>query len=119
MFFVCIKGRAGSSLVIKNSSKVIVKTLFGKEDYKYGVILNDLGKYEEAKEKYEKALSLPAMENSLQSGLFYYYSSLCLKQYEYNRAKDYILKALEIEPNNEYYQDLYDKINYYTSDSNL
>lgn len=87
--------------------------------YKYGVILNDLGKYEEAKEKYEKALSLPAMENSLQSGLFYYYSSLCLKQYEYNKAKDYILKALEIDPNNEYYQDLYDKINYYTSDSNL
>lgn len=87
--------------------------------YRYGVILNDLGKYEEAKEKYEKALSLPAMESSLQSGLFYSYSKLCLKQYEYNKAKDYILKALEIEPNNEYYQDLYDKINYYTSDSNL
>ncbi|MBK7568294.1 MAG: tetratricopeptide repeat protein [Bacteroidetes bacterium] len=79
--------------------------------YKFGVILNDLGKYEEAKEKYEKALSLPTLENSLQSGLFYSYSSLCLKQYEYQKAKDYILKALEIDPNNEYYQALYDKIN--------
>ncbi|MBK7439957.1 MAG: tetratricopeptide repeat protein [Bacteroidetes bacterium] len=86
--------------------------------YKYGVILNDQGKYEEAKEKYEKALNLPAMENGLQSGLYYAYSKLCLKQYEYQKAKEYILKALEMDPNNEYYHDLYKRINNHSADLN-
>mgnify|MGYP003867549139 CR=1 FL=1 len=85
--------------------------------YKYGNLLYDQGKYEGAKEKYEMALSLPAMENGLQSGLFYYYSKLCLKQYEYQKSKEYILKAIEMDPNNESYHDLYQRINNHTSEN--
>ncbi|MBK7443117.1 MAG: tetratricopeptide repeat protein [Bacteroidetes bacterium] len=86
--------------------------------YKYGVILYDEGKYEEAKAKYQKALSLPSMENGLQSGLYYAYSKLCLKQFEYQKAKEYILKAIEMDPNNENYHDLYKRINNHSADLN-
>lgn len=87
--------------------------------YKYGVILKNEGNYEEAKEKYEKALSLPVMENALQSNLYYSYAQLCYIQYEYQKAKEYILKAIDMDPNNETYHDLYERINYHTGDSHF
>jgi hypothetical protein len=52
------------------------------------------------------------MENSLQGTLFYSYSFCCLDKGKCEVAKEYINKALDIEPNNDSYQALYNKIKY-------
>jgi Tfp pilus assembly protein PilF len=59
---------------------------------------------------FKKALNKPRMENALQSELYYMYSYSSLQVGNCKNAKDYINKALDIDPNNELYQFLYQKI---------
>jgi tetratricopeptide (TPR) repeat protein len=78
--------------------------------YKYGLILKQTEKNKEAKEQFEKALSFPIMENSLQNGLYQSYSTVCYFLEEYDKAKTYILKALELSPSDKTSILIYDEI---------
>jgi tetratricopeptide (TPR) repeat protein len=63
-------------------------------------------------EYFKKALSKDKMENALQGSLYYSYSLCCFKKGKCGIAKEYINKALDIEPNNYGYQLLYNKVKY-------
>lgn len=78
--------------------------------YKYGILMQEQDHNDRALEYFEKALEQPKMENALQGDLYYSYSSSCLKKGNCDIAREYINKALDIEPNDNYYQALYDKI---------
>ncbi|MDI6803296.1 MAG: hypothetical protein QME58_05545 [Bacteroidota bacterium] len=59
---------------------------------------------------FERALNLPEMETALQSHLYFFYALLSNSQNKFKVAHMYILKALEMDPNNFTYQQLYKKI---------
>lgn len=65
---------------------------------------------EDAQIALEKALNLPEMESALQATLYFSYAVLSNSQNKYKVAHKYILKALEIDPNNFTYQQLYKEI---------
>ncbi len=76
----------------------------------YGNLMKRQQKYTKAIEYYKKALSKPKMDNSLQGSLFYSYAFCCKQTGNCTDAKEYINKALDIEPSNDSYQSLYRNI---------
>ena len=82
--------------------------------FRYGSILNDMKKDNIAKRIYEKAIKLEPMEVRLQAPLYYSYSYTCFKLKDFISAKEYILKALEMDPDDDRYKNLYQRINYFT-----
>jgi tetratricopeptide (TPR) repeat protein len=78
--------------------------------FRYGNLMYAMGKKEKAIEYLEIALSKEKMENYLQGTLYYTYSYYCWEEKYCIKAKEYINKALDIEPNNHRYQNLYKKI---------
>jgi pentatricopeptide repeat protein len=80
--------------------------------YKYGILAYDQGKIDEATEYFEKALNEVRMESSLQGSLYYCYALCCLTKNKCEISRDYVNKALDIEPNNDSYQQLHNRIKY-------
>lgn len=80
--------------------------------YKYGILMQEQKQNDRAIEYFAKALEQPKMENALQGSLYYSYSLSCLKNVKCDIAKEYINKALDIEPNNNSYQSLFNQIKY-------
>ena len=80
--------------------------------FKYGTLMQAQNKNNEAIKHFERALKEEKMENSLQGNLFYSYAFCCLEKGNCDVAKEYINKALDIEPNNYTYQALYNKLKY-------
>jgi len=76
---------------------------------KYGQLMRLQGKITEALDFFEKALHQDKMESTLQGSLYYSYAECCLISGMCDVAKEYINKALDIEPNNYDYQTLYNK----------
>lgn len=76
---------------------------------KYGQLRRIQGKITEALYFFEKALKQDKMESILQGRLHYSYAECCLISGMCDVAKEYINKALDIEPNNYDYQTLYNK----------
>src|SRR6218665_1576610 len=85
--------------------------------YRYGLIMQNQGKNDMAMAYFEKAISLPKMDNFLQQGLYYYYADCCYNSGKCNTAKEYIIKALDLNPSNEGYQDLYARLKYCSEQS--
>ncbi len=75
-----------------------------------GVIMDSQDRFDDAMKYYEHALLLPKLDNSLQCELFAKYSLCCLKKEKCDKAKEYINKALIIDPSNESYQLFYSVI---------
>lgn len=80
--------------------------------YKYGALMKMQGKVDRAIKYFEKALEEVKMENSLQGNLYYSYAVCCLDKGNCEVAREYVNKALDIEPNNEDYHALYNKVKY-------
>lgn len=100
---------------IKESVKSIEKAIeIDKQSafnwYKYGLILMEQDKNDQAKVAFEKSLNLPEMANSLQSSLYYNYSDLCYQLKDYKTSKKYILMCLELDPNASWAISLYEKL---------
>ena len=75
--------------------------------FRLGVQMEARGRIDDAMKYFEHAISLPKMESELQGILYYEYSKCCYKKSKCEVAKDYIGKALVIDPSNETYQYLY------------
>lgn len=75
-----------------------------------GNILSKQNLRNEAQIAFERALNLPEMETALQATLYFSYAELSNSQNKFKVAHKYILKALEIDPNNFSYQQLYKEI---------
>lgn len=95
---------------VKKSIEINDKDAFAW--FKYGTLMQAQNKNDKALEYFEKALKQNKMENSLQGSLYYSYSLSCLKNGKCDIAKEYINKALDIEPNNSSYQSLFNQIKY-------
>jgi tetratricopeptide (TPR) repeat protein len=67
-------------------------------------------KYEKAETAFEKALSFEKMDDYLQSYLYGYYARTCYFLNNYGDAKKYIIKALELDPTNQYWKDYYNEL---------
>lgn len=80
--------------------------------YMYGVIMRNQNKNDKAIRYFQKALKQDEMENSLQGHLYYLYSLTCFEMRKCGVAKEYISKALDIEPSNNSYQSLFNQIKY-------
>src|SRR6218665_2472838 len=85
--------------------------------YRYGLIMLSQHKNDAAMAYFEKAISLPEMENSLQQGLYYYYADCCYNSGKCNTAKEYIMKALDLNPSDYLYQSLYARLKYCSEQS--
>jgi tetratricopeptide (TPR) repeat protein len=81
--------------------------------YKYGMLMLAQNKNYVAVSYFEKALQRNKMENSVQKELYYSYAFCCYKIGKCEVASEYINKALDIEPNNNNYQALYNEIKYF------
>jgi tetratricopeptide (TPR) repeat protein len=80
--------------------------------FKYGTLMLAQNKIDEAIKNFERALKEEKMENSLQGNLFYFYAFCSLDKGNCDVAREYINKALDIEPNNYTYQALYNKLKF-------
>lgn len=78
--------------------------------YKYGEIMQTQGNYKDAVLYYDQALNLSKMEDYLQSDLYYSYAYCCNRLKMCEKAKAYITKALDINPDNNDYQSLFNRI---------
>lgn len=76
----------------------------------YGNLKQIQDKNLEAFEYFEKSIKERKMDNFIQGQLFYSYSLCCLNLEKCDLSKEYIIKALDIEPNNYTYQFLYNQI---------
>ena len=83
--------------------------------YKYGTLMQAQNKNSDAVKYFEKALQRNKMENSVQKDLYYSYSFSCLKIGKLEVAREYINKALDIDPNDNTYQALFNEINDFKS----
>lgn len=77
---------------------------------RYGHILLKLKDFNNAHDKFSRSLSLKPMENRLMDGLFFGYASTCYHLGKNDEAKEYILKALELNPKSLKYKQLYHTI---------
>jgi len=78
--------------------------------YQYSLIMLSQHKNDRAMAYLKKTISLPEMENSLQQYLYYFYADCCYSSGKCNTAKEYITKALDLDPSNEMYQRLYARL---------
>ena len=78
--------------------------------YRLGTLMSVQERIDDAMKFFERAISLPKMESVLQGDLYFQYSKCCYKKSKCDEAKDYIGKALVIDPSNETYQYLYSVI---------
>src|SRR6218665_762769 len=78
--------------------------------FRYGLIMQSQHKNDRAMAYFEKAISLPEMDNFLQQGLYYRYADCCYSSGKCNTAKEYVMKALDLDPSNEKYQELYARL---------
>lgn len=116
----------GSYMAIKNYEKAeeYIKKSIAINDkdafvwFKYGALMLALNNIDEATKHFERALNLDKMENPLQGGLYYGYAYCSFYKGNCNVAREYINKALDIEPNNYIYQDLYNNLKFCNSRSN-
>jgi tetratricopeptide (TPR) repeat protein len=74
--------------------------------FRYGILKMETHNYPEAGTCFERAISEPEMDIYLQGKLYYYYAYCCLNAGKCNVAKEYIIKALDIKPDNEEFQNL-------------
>jgi tetratricopeptide (TPR) repeat protein len=80
--------------------------------FHYGLLMYEQGKIDRAIGYFNKALTKKKMENVLQGILFYKYALCCRAKNNYKIARKYAIKALDIEPNNDAYQKLYNSIEF-------
>lgn len=66
--------------------------------------------YDEALKCYKKAIELKEMDSFFQSELYANYSNLCNYFNNCSEAKVYILKALKMQPDNQYFQSIYNAV---------
>jgi tetratricopeptide (TPR) repeat protein len=76
----------------------------------YGLLMFDQNKITKAIEYCEKALKAPKMENKLQGCLYAFYAGCCFNKKKCDIANEYINKALDIEPDNSFYQTMFQQI---------
>lgn len=75
--------------------------------YRLGYIMETQNLFEDAIKYFERAISLPKMESGLQGALYSEYAKCCYKTNKCEEAKEYIGKALSIDPSNKTYQYYY------------
>ena len=78
--------------------------------FTYGLLMQTQGNYKDAVLYYDQALNLSKMEDYLQSDLYYSYAYCCNRLKMCEKAKEYITKALDINPDNNDYQSLFNRI---------
>ena len=76
----------------------------------YGNLMLEQGNTQKAIAFYEKALEQDKMLNALQGDLYYYYAFCCYHNSYRDKALEYVIKALDIAPNNQNYQSFYNQI---------
>jgi len=79
---------------------------------RYGLIMQYQHKNDAAMAYFEKAISLPEMDNTLQHRLYYCYADCCYNSGKCNIAKEYIMKALDLNPSDKDCQSLYARLKY-------
>ena len=99
----------------KNAEEFICKALeIDSSDtfalYQYGNLMYFQNKYKDAISYYEKAIASKKMEKALQTILYGFYAECCYKEKLYDTSKEYIEKALDMDPDNDTYKLLYKKI---------
>ncbi|MDP4267812.1 MAG: hypothetical protein Q8880_10325 [Bacteroidota bacterium] len=75
-----------------------------------GRIFDRLKKYEEANIYFKKAINLKEDKIIFKEDNFYEYARNCYNLKRFDEAKRYIVKALDIDNNNQKWQELYEKI---------
>lgn len=75
-----------------------------------GFLQYKLRNYKEANNSFEKALSLPELPSFLRATLYYEIALNLTELNNWSKAKGFVLKALEIEPNNLGLKNLYNQI---------
>ena len=80
--------------------------------FTYGRLMQEQNNNNKAIEYFEKALKQDKMDIVLQGDLYYSYSLSCLKNGDCDTAKEYINKALYIDPNNNTYLSLFNQRKY-------
>ncbi|WP_194974716.1 tetratricopeptide repeat protein [Aquiflexum lacus] len=108
--YITLKKFEEAEEYIRKSIEINDKNTFAW--YMYGILKQAEGKNLEALEHFEKSISEKKMENYLQGSLYYSYSLCCFDLGKCDLAKEHIIKALDIEPNNDTYLDLFNKIKY-------
>lgn len=99
----------------KNAEEFICKALeidssFTFALYQYGNLMYVQNKSKDAISYYEKAIASKKMEKALQTNLYGLYAACCYDEKLYDTAKEYIEKALDMDPANDAYKILYKKI---------
>lgn len=99
----------------KNVEEFICKALeidssFTFALYLYGYLMYVQNKSEDAISYYEKAIASTKMEKALQTNLYGLYAACCYDEKLYDTAKEYIEKALDMDPANDAYKILYKEI---------
>ncbi|MDD5529168.1 MAG: tetratricopeptide repeat protein [bacterium] len=102
--------------IINIEKAIEIDSLYTVAWMRYGDILLEKGNYQEAKEKLEKALSLKPTFNFQQKNLYISYAKTCYNLEDYQVAKEYVLKALEIEPDDYQAKLLFEQINYHITE---
>src|SRR6218665_1188895 len=108
--YLTLKNYAKAEEAIKKAIEIRANYTFAW--YRYGLIMQNQGKNDTAMVYLEKAISLPEMDNALQHRLYYCYAHCCYESDKCNTAKEYITKALDLDPSNEDYQSLYAQLKY-------
>ena len=106
--YINIKKYDKAEEYINSSLKIDKNNAF--EWYTYGNLMTTQTKYLKAIEYFKQALSKAKMENELQGDLYYKYAYCSKETGNCQDAREYINKALDIEPNNNDYQALYKNI---------
>jgi len=99
----------------KKAESYITKSIaIDKDDcfawYTYGKLMCAQNNLSLATKYFQEALSKPEMENAIQDDLYYLYALCCFKNGDCMNAKEYIDKALDLEPNSSEYQQLYNSM---------
>ena len=78
--------------------------------YNLGAIYNEQGDYAQAIKYFERVDKKTNLSDNLKGNYYYYYAYALKNVNTKQKAKEYILKALEIEPSNENYKLLYQSV---------
>jgi|SRR6218665_1001310 len=108
VYYLTLKNYDKAEEAIKKAIEIDEKFTFAW--LRYGLIMLAQFKNDTAMAYFEKAISLPEMDNFLQQDLYYFYAYCCYESDKCNTAKEYITKALDLDPSNEKYQRLYARL---------